>query len=103
MICAIVEYKVKEGMAESEIIEMFKNAGQMFQDTPGLHKKYFCFEKGTQNALSFYLWESREAAEDLFTDELKEEFVKMSGYAPVIRYVEPVLVIDNDIEEIQYF
>ena len=103
MICAIVEYRVKEGMTEAEINEMFKMAAPMFQDTPGLHKKYFCFEKGTQNALSFYLWESREAAEKLFTNELKEQFVQMSGFAPVIRYVDPVLVVDNDIKEIQYF
>ena len=103
MICALVEYKVKEGMTEDEIREMFKTAGPMFQDTPGLIKKYFCFEKGTQNALSFYLWESREDAENLFTDELKEEFVEMSGYAPVIRYIDPVVVLNNDIKEIQYF
>ena len=50
-----------------------------------------------QRAVNFYVWDSKEAAEGFFTDELRERVTGLYGVAPVIDFVEIAEIVDNSI------
>jgi hypothetical protein len=41
------------------------------------------------------VWESQEAAEGFFTDELRERVTGLYGVAPKIEFVEIAQIVDN--------
>ena len=45
--------------------------------------------------MNFYLWESQEAAEAFFTDELRERVAGLYGVPPTISFLEIAEVVDN--------
>jgi hypothetical protein len=47
--------------------------------------------------VNFYVWDSKEAAEGFFTDELRERVTGLDGVAPVIDFVEIAEIVDNSI------
>ena len=52
-----------------------------------------------QRAVNFYVWDSKEAAEGFFTDELRERVTGLYGVAPVIDFVEIAEIVDNSIPQ----
>jgi hypothetical protein len=62
---------------------------------PGLRFKFFTFDESALRATSFYVWDSKEAALDFFSDELREQVTDLYGVAPTIQYVEIAQVVDN--------
>ena len=67
----------------------------MFEGMPGVRYKFFTFDEKRQRATNFYVWESREAAEKFFSDELREQVTGLYGVAPSIEYVEIAQIVDN--------
>jgi heme-degrading monooxygenase HmoA len=77
------------------VIEVAKNARKMFEGMPGLRFKFFTLDEKQQRAMNFYVWESREAAEAFFTEELRERVTGLYGVSPTISYVEIAEFVDN--------
>ena len=48
-----------------------------------------------QRASNFYVWDSREAALEFFSDELRERVTGLYGVAPEIEFVEIAQFVDN--------
>jgi hypothetical protein len=71
------------------------HARGMFEGMPGLRFKFFTFDEKGQQARNFYVWESREAAERFFTDELRKQVTGLYGVAPEIEFVEIAQIVDN--------
>ena len=60
----------------------------------GLVRKYYLFgEDGSGGG--FYLWESREAAERMYTAEWKKMIADRYGTPPQITYFEAPVIVDN--------
>ena len=66
----------------------------------GLIPKYYLFD-GQGTAGGCYLWESRAAADAVYTPEWKAYITERYGAAPEILYFETPVVVDNVIGEIQ--
>lgn len=47
-----------------------------------------------------YLWESKAAAEHLYTDDFKKSIVERYGSEPSVTYFESPVVVDNLVGEI---
>jgi len=62
---------------------------------PGLAAKFFTLDEKRQRALNFYVWESAEAAERFFSDELRERVTGLYGVSPSIEFVEITQMVDN--------
>ncbi len=62
---------------------------------PGLRFKFFTFDEARQSARNFYVWESREAAERFFSDEVRKRVTGLYGVAPQIDFVEIAQIVDN--------
>jgi len=79
----------------ARIVKVAENAHGMFEGMPGLRLKVFTFNEAQQRAANFYVWDSEEAAEGFFTDELRERVAGLNGVAPAIEFVEIAEVVDN--------
>ena len=67
----------------------------MFEGMPGVRYKFFTFDEKQQRATNFYVWESKEAAEAFFSDELRERVTGLYGVAPALEFVEIAGIVDN--------
>ncbi len=79
----------------SRVITVAKNARTMFEGLPGLHFKFFTLDEKQERAINFYVWDSMEAAEAFFTDELRERVTGLYGVPPTISYLEIAEFVDN--------
>jgi heme-degrading monooxygenase HmoA len=79
----------------SRIITVAKNARTMFEGLPGLRFKFFTLDEKKERAVNFYVWDSKEAAEAFFTDELRERVTGLYGVSPIISYLEIAEFVDN--------
>jgi heme-degrading monooxygenase HmoA len=90
-----VVFDYEKGMDRSRIIEVAQGARKMFEGLPGLRFKFFTFDEKRKQAMNFYVWESSEAAEAFFTDELRERVSGLYGTSPTISFLEIAEVVDN--------
>jgi hypothetical protein len=67
----------------------------MFEGLPGLHFKFLTLDEKQERAVNFYLWDSMEAAEAFFTDELRERVTGLYGVSPTISYLKIAESVDN--------
>ncbi len=94
MITAIVRFKIPQGMALADAEARFKESAPQFEGLAGLVRKYYLFDPaGTAGGV--YLWESREAAERLYTEEWRNRVAEKYGAPPEISYYETPVIVDN--------
>jgi heme-degrading monooxygenase HmoA len=77
------------------VAQVAQKARGMFEGMPGLRFKFFTFDEKEQRAINFYVWESDEAAEGFFTEELRERVTTLYGVKPTVNFVEIAQIVDN--------
>jgi hypothetical protein len=95
MVGVVVTFDYDGDFDRSRVEKVAQNARSMFEAMPGLAAKFFTLDEKQQRALNFYLWESSEAAERFFTDELRERVTGLYGTPPSIQFLEIAEVVDN--------
>ena len=95
MIGVVVTFDYDGDFDRSRVEKIAQNARSMFENMPGLAAKFFTLDEKQQRALNFYVWESSEAAERFFSDELRERVTGLYGKRPSIEFVEIAEVVDN--------
>ena len=90
-----VVFEYEGDFDRARVIEVAKNARKMFEGLPGLRFKFFTLDEKEQRAMNLYVWDSREAAEAFFTDELRERVTGLYGVTPTISYLEIAEIVDN--------
>ncbi|NVH71638.1 hypothetical protein FSB08_03515 [Paraburkholderia sp. JPY432] len=56
-----------------------ETAPARLEGMPGLRSKAFMLNSAKREATNFYVWESEDAAEAFFTDELRERVTRLYG------------------------
>ncbi len=79
----------------ARVVMVAKNARTMFEGLPGLRFKFFTLDEKQERAVNFYVWDSMEAAEAFFTDELRATVTGLYGVSPTISYLEIAEFVDN--------
>lgn len=95
MIGVTVTFSYTDDFDRSRVTTVAENARGMFEGMPGLRFKFFTFDEKQQQAVNFYVWDSEEAAEGFFSEELREQVTSLYGVAPAINFVEIAAVVDN--------
>ena len=99
MITTIVQFKLPDGTSLEAATEIFKKTAPMYRTMNGLVRKYYLYgDDGTAGGA--YLWESRQAAEAVYTDEWRKMVTERYGAEPVVRYFESPVIVDNALGEI---
>jgi len=96
VICVSVQFDYDDdGFDRSRAIEVASHARKMFEGMAGLRFKVFTIDEAHRRVLNFYLWDSREAAEAFFTEELREGVTGLYGVPPTISFLEIAEFVDN--------
>ncbi len=95
MIGVNVRFEYDGTFDRSRVTNVAGRARAMFEGMPGLRFKFFTFDEEQQRAINFYVWESKEAAVEFFSDELRDRVTDLYGVAPSIEFVEIAELVDN--------
>ena len=95
MIGVVVTFDYDGDFDRARVESVAANARSTFEGMPGLVAKFFTLDEKQQRALNFYVWESAEAAEQFFSDELRERVTGLYGVSPSIEFFDIAEVVDN--------
>jgi len=93
MIIAIVRFALPDTMDAEQVAEMFRASAPRYEGLPGLVRKHYLFQPGTGGGV--YFWESREAAEKLYTEEWRAGIAERFGSQPDVAFYDNPVVVDN--------
>jgi hypothetical protein len=94
MITVIVRFPLPEGLSFEEVKVAYEHSAPQFRGAAGLIRKYYLLG-ADQTGGGVYLWESRAAAEAMYSDAWRQRIAQRFGASPQIEYFETPLVIDN--------
>jgi hypothetical protein len=97
MITAIVLFKLPANINSADAAELFRGSAPKYQGVAGLLRKYYLFDPESRTGGGCYLWESREAAERVYTAEWRKMIAERYGAQPEISYFETPVVVDNTV------
>lgn len=95
MIAALVLFRTDGQISLEQAVERFTTTAPNYRGRDGLHSKAYIYDEDGAELGGFYLWESREAAESLYTDAWRERAREIYGVEPVIRYFDVPILIEN--------
>jgi hypothetical protein len=95
MIAALVLFPTNGSITLDEATARFNGTAPAYRGRDGLHSKAYIYASDGEELGGFYVWESREAAEALYTDAWREKVTEVYGVAPVVRYFEAPVLIEN--------
>jgi heme-degrading monooxygenase HmoA len=95
MIGVSVVFDYNADFDRSRVVEVAQNARKVFEGLPGLRFKVFTVDEKQRRAINFYVWDTQEAAEAFFTDELRERLTALYGVSPSLSYLEIAELVDN--------
>lgn len=101
MIAVLVLFDLDEAVSPDEMRQMSTSIAPMYQGKPGLLTKHFVSRDVGARVGGFYLWESREAAEALYTSgQWLSEARQAFGGDPEITWFDCSVVVDNRHDEL---
>ena len=100
MLTSIVQFKLTQPITREKARELFSGTAPNYREVNGLIRKYYILSQDGATAGGVYLWNSRQDAERLYTDEWKKFILDKYGSLPSVTYFESPVVVDNAIGEI---
>ena len=100
MITAIVEFKLPQPITVAQARETFLSTAPKYQGMPGLIRKYYFLSQDGSKAGGIYLWDSREDADRIYTEEWKAFVRGKYGTDPSLTFMDCPVVVDNVSHEI---
>lgn len=100
MITVIVEFILPEKISREQARETFLSTAPKYKGMPGLLRKYYFLSQDGAKAGGIYLWNSREDAERIYTEDWKTFVRGKYGTDPSLTYLECPVVVDNISNEI---
>ena len=95
MIVAVVSFQMRKATTPEEMSGPFKAAVPLFQKVPGLLQKYFYVSDDGRRAGGIYVWESRAAADRVYTAEWRSFVEGKYGTPPQVEYLHSPVMVDN--------
>ncbi len=100
MITAIATFQLPKPITLDEAREIFMGTAPKYLDVPGLIRKYYLLSQDGSTVGGIYLWDSKEEAEALYTEEWKTFVREKYGTDPSVTYMDTPVVVDNLSHEI---
>ena len=100
MVTVIVEFELPQPISNSQARDIFLSTAPKYQGMPGLIRKYYVIHPNGTKAGGIYLWQSRQDAERLYTEEWKAFVRGKYGCDPTLIYLETPVIVDNVSNEI---
>ena len=95
MILALVQFELEHPVSLEEAAGMFEGSAPKYEGLPGLIRKHYLRSEDGRTVGGAYVWESRSMAEAAYNDNWKAFVTDKYGAAPVIRYFDNPVTVDN--------
>lgn len=103
MITVIVKFELPKKVTRDQALQTFMSTAPKYKDMAGLIRKYYIVSEDGKSAGGVYLWNSREEAERVYTEEWRQFVRGKYGADPILEYLECPVVVDNISNEIISF
>jgi len=100
MITVIAQFKPPPPITREKAGQTFLSAAPKYKDLPGLIRKYFILSQDGGTAAGIYLWNSREDADRIYTEDWKSFVRERYGADALLTYFECPVVVDNISHEV---
>ena len=100
MITAIATFRLPHRLTVDEAKAIFQSTAPRYQSQAGLIRKYYVLSEDGMTAGGVYLWQSRRAADALYTDAWKAFVTEKYGAPPQVVYMDCPVVVDNSTQQI---
>jgi hypothetical protein len=100
MITALVQFKLPQPFTREKARDIFSGTAPRYRKIHGLIRKYYLLSMDGETAGGVYLWNKRESAEALYTEEWKKFIFDKYGTRPSVTYFESPVIVDNVTGEI---
>jgi hypothetical protein len=95
MIGVIVRFRYHADFDEQRIRKVAETAQGRFVRLPGLRSKAFTVDPEQKEALNFYVWDSKAAAQGFFGPELVERVTSLYGTRPTVQFTDVAALVEN--------
>ncbi len=95
MIIAQVRFELADPVSLAQITRKFERTAPRYKGRDGLIRKCYVRSEDGLTVGAFYFWESREKAEQTFTEDWKEMVRATYGAEPIITFFDSPVVVDN--------
>jgi hypothetical protein len=95
VIAALVLFPNHDGISLTEATGRFTTTAPSYRGRAGLRTKAYVYADDGSDLGGFYIWESREAADAVYTSEWREKVSALYGAPPLVRYFEVPVLIEN--------
>lgn len=95
MITVIVEFNLPQAITREQARATFLSTAPKYQGMPGLIRKYYFLSPDGSRAGGIYLWQSRQHADQVYTDDWKAFVRGKYGSEPTLSYLDCPVVVDN--------
>lgn len=95
MIAALVLFDNVQKLDAEAAREKFESTAPNYRGRYGLVSKAYIYREDGATLGGFYLWESREAAESVYTDDWRQKVGEVYGTEPRLEYFEVPVYIQN--------
>jgi heme-degrading monooxygenase HmoA len=95
MIGVFVRFQFDDDFNDAKLRTIAEKAQEKFSGMPGLRSKTFTINAEQRRAINFYVWESKEAAKDFYSEAMLEQVSGLYGVRPSLDFVEIAQLVDN--------
>ena len=95
MITALVQFQLSSAVSLAEATQRFEATAPKYQKLPGLIRKYYIRSEDRRVVGGVYLWQTRQAAERVYSAEWRERVERLYGTKPTITWFDSPVVVDN--------
>jgi len=95
MIGVFVTFRFGDNFDEQAVRKIAETARARFEGMPGLRSKAFTINTAKREAVNFYVWDSEEAANAFYTEQLLERLTGLYGVRPTVDFVRVATLVEN--------
>lgn len=95
MITTVVQFQMSMPITLEDATRRFESSAPKYQNLPGLIRKYYIRSEDGRAAGGIYLWQSRQAAEKVYSGEWRARVEKLYGAKPIITWFDSPVIVDN--------
>jgi len=100
MISVLIQFTLPQPMPADKMAEISLANAPMYQDKPGLVRKYYIRNEDGTRVGGMYLWEDRQSAEATYDDAWEARVTEAYGSPPEMTWFDTPVVVDNRAGEI---
>lgn len=95
MIAALVLFENVGKLSREDAAARFNTTAPSYRSRDGLHSKAYIYAEDGRSLGGFYVFNSHEDAETLYTDAWRVRVTEIYGVTPTVQYFEVPVLIEN--------